>query len=228
MVRRDYAARGKKPVKKKANKVNKSALLTIGIGIVAIFAVGLYLLKEKSTEHDTMMTNIDRTGENHKTKSTLPSRPEEVWSYIRDLETREIPIDSSSKSLDQVQHLTAEQKKILQMLEQDAQLAEATNITPNNIQPVPEKSHIKPAPTVVAPSTTTKLVAKFGLQCGAFKHREQAENLQAKLVMAGFDARVISSSTFNRIFIGPIGSRAAANATLQKAKAVANCVVIGM
>ncbi|MGR3806395.1 cell division protein FtsN [Pasteurella testudinis] len=267
MVQRDYASRGRATSKKKSNRVNKGFLLTIAIGIVVVFAAGLYLLKEKSSENGIAV--VPEKVEESKPKSTLPSRPEEVWSYIRDLETREIPIDNSPKSLDKVQNLTEEQKKILQMLERDAERAEAAkndkNIavqaqvqetvkrnepTVTTVQPVvvekpKTQTNAKPteskAAEVVqakakqenktaqqAPAKATTSTAKFGLQCGAFKNREQAENLQARLVMAGFDARVSSSSTFNRIFIGPIGDRAAANATLQKAKSVTECVVIGM
>ncbi|MGV6987692.1 cell division protein FtsN [Testudinibacter sp. P80/BLE/0925] len=266
MVQRDYATRGRATSKKKANKVNKGLLLGIAFAMVAIFAAGLYLLKEKSTESGAVVATVDKVEEN-KPKSTLPSRPEEVWSYIRDLETREIPIDNSPKSLDKVQNLTEEQKKILQMLERDAEAAEAAKNDKNvavQAQVQQTLKHNEPNATIAPPvvvekpkaQTNTKPVeskpaevvqakpkqessaaqqtkktastAKFGLQCGAFKNREQAENLQARLVMAGFDARVSSSSTFNRIFIGPIGDRAAANATLQKAKGVTECVVIGM
>lgn len=266
MVQRDYAARGRATSRKKANKVNKGLLLGIAFAMVAIFAAGLYLLKEKSTENGVVITTTEAIEEN-KPKSTLPSRPEEVWSYIRDLETREIPIDNSPKSLDKVQNLTEEQKKILQMLERDAEAAEVaksdknvavqaqvqetvkrnepnvTTASPGVVEKSKAQTNTKPAESkpvevvqakpkqessTVQQTKATTSAAKFGLQCGAFKNREQAENLQARLVMAGFDARVSSSSTFNRIFIGPIGDHAAANATLQKAKGVTECVVIGM
>ncbi|MGR6980749.1 cell division protein FtsN [Testudinibacter sp. P27/CKL/0425] len=269
MVQRDYASRGRTASKKKKNKVNKGLLLGIAFALVALFAAGLYFLKEKSNENGVVIGSTEKVEEN-KPKSTLPSRPEEVWSYIRDLETREIPVDNSPKSLDKVQNLTDEQKKILQMLERDAQAAEAAQVDKNVAVQAKVQETVKPTTPVAAPATTASAAApnaekpivekpklqattkpaevvqakpkqestatqtkptstaKFGLQCGAFKNREQAENLQARLVMSGFDARVSSSSTFNRIFIGPIGDRAAANATLQKAKSVAECVVVGM
>ncbi|TNH05614.1 cell division protein FtsN [Testudinibacter sp. TR-2022] len=273
MVQRDYATRGRAKSKKKTNRVNKGLLLMIAAAIVAVFAAGLYLLKEKSIENG-IVANPEKVEENNKPKSTLPSRPEEVWSYIRDLETREIPVDNSQKSLDKVQNLTEEQKRILQLLERDAQVTEvakvdksagtqvsaatpqqaaaqqdaaANPVTPTEktkTQPIAKatektaeivqaKSQTKPQieknSTAKTPSTTTATTtAKFGLQCGAFKNRQQAENLQAKLVMAGFDARISSSANWNRIFIGPLGDRATANSGLQKAKSVAECVVIGM
>ncbi|TNH04866.1 cell division protein FtsN [Testudinibacter sp. TR-2022] len=272
MVQRDYATRGRTKPKKKTNRVNKGLLLIIAAAIVAVFAAGLYLLKEKSIESG-IVANPEKVEENNKPKSTLPSRPEEVWSYIRDLETREIPVDNSQKSLDKVQNLTEEQKRILQLLERDAQVTEVAKVDKNvgtqqpattpqaaaqqtaavspvtppekakeqsvkatekaeivQAKPQTEKKTIAKTPSsTTAPTTTAAITtAKFGLQCGAFKNRQQAENLQAKLVMAGFDARISSSANWNRIFIGPLGDRATANSGLQKAKSVAECVVIGM
>lgn len=52
--------------------------------------------------------------------------------------------------------------------------------------------------------------------------------MQARLIMAGFNARVSSSTDWNRVVVGPIGDRSATNAALNKAKSVGTCVVIGM
>lgn len=260
MVQRDYAARGRTTQKKKAARANKGFLIALALVIISVFAAGLYFLKEKSTESGIAAIGIAEKAEENKPKSTLPSRPEEVWSYIRDLETREIPIDNSQKSLDKVQNLTEEQKKILQILERDTAVTDVPRVDKNTtVQPsapvqttVTDKPKVAtqtPTSTPATPAAKEKAAevvqakpkqenntsakiptstAKFGLQCGAFKNREQAENLQARLVMAGFDARVAASSTWNRIFIGPVGDRTAANSALQKAKSVAECVVVGM
>ncbi|MDO5055295.1 cell division protein FtsN [Pasteurella oralis] len=69
---------------------------------------------------------------------------------------------------------------------------------------------------------------KYGLQCGAFKNKTQAENLQARLTMKGLHARVNSSEEWNRVIVGPIGDRASAVKAQEKTKAITNCVVIGM
>ncbi len=69
---------------------------------------------------------------------------------------------------------------------------------------------------------------KFGLQCGAFKNRAQAESLQGRLAMAGVNAQIATSEEWNRVRVGPFGSRDAATAAQDKAKSVASCVVIGM
>ena len=69
---------------------------------------------------------------------------------------------------------------------------------------------------------------KFGLQCGAFKNRAQAESLQGRLAMAGVNAQIATSEEWNRVRVGPFSSRDAATAAQDKAKSVASCVVIGM
>ena len=69
---------------------------------------------------------------------------------------------------------------------------------------------------------------RFGLQCGAFKNRAQAESLQGRLAMAGVNAQIATSEEWNRVRVGPFGSRDAATAAQDKAKSVASCVVIGM
>ena len=74
----------------------------------------------------------------------------------------------------------------------------------------------------------TAQAGRFGLQCGAFKNKAQAENMQARLAMAGFNARISSSSDWNRVFVGPVGDRAAASNAQSNARSVAECVIISM
>lgn len=267
MVQRDYAARGRTRKKKHA-PVNKTLLLIILLGIVAAFAAGLFLLKEKSTESGVALPPAESAVE-EQPKSTLPSRPEEVWSYIRDLETREIPIEDMPKDTSKIQNLTEEQKQILKMLERDQPVANVPKVEKPQEQTIKEQKVDKKPPQVVekpvvvdkpqpkgvvvteaksskaekkaAPSEkkpanesappsaeATGSKGKFGLQCGAFKNRQQAENLQAKLVMSGFNARTAVSANWTRVFIGPVGDRNAAKAELNRAKAVATCVVVAM
>ena len=69
---------------------------------------------------------------------------------------------------------------------------------------------------------------KFGLQCGAFKNRAQAENMQGRLAMTGLNAQVQVNGEWNRVRVGGFASRDAAVQAQSKAKSVADCVVIGM
>ncbi|TCJ98640.1 cell division protein FtsN [Volucribacter psittacicida] len=253
MAQRDYVSRrnGSRQ-KKKSSGMNKILLVVIGGLIILGFMMGLFWLKQKAPEAKQNTNSVETP-----LKSVLPSRPEEVWSYIQDLETREIPIDSSPSTLEKNAQLTAEQKRILAMLEQDQQkaqkakasesvkseenspIATSTQHTNRGTNVVETKSETtKPIasqqPTLKV-NTETKVInnsienkKSFGLQCGAFKNKQQAENLQARLAMAGFNSRVSSSADWNRVFIGPVGDRNAANDAQARAKSITNCVVINM
>lgn len=249
MAQRDYAARGKNSRKKKKT-INKTLLVIIGLLIILAFIASLFLLKQKSPEVQIPTTKVET-----QPKSVLPSRPEEVWSYIQELETREIPIDNSPSSIEKNAQLTDEQKRILAMLEQDQQKAKQANSesatstakTTSNINQESQATVVEARPESITtkqntPTTPAKTAQQtppseqavttvkkgFGLQCGAFKNKQQAESLQARLAMAGFNSRVSSSADWNRVFVGPIGDRAAANEAQAKAKSIANCVVINM
>lgn len=52
--------------------------------------------------------------------------------------------------------------------------------------------------------------------------------MQARLAMAGFNARIASSADWNRVFVGPIGDRAATSRAQSNARSVAECVIIAM
>ncbi|MBN6071199.1 cell division protein FtsN [Aggregatibacter actinomycetemcomitans] len=274
MAQRDYAARNGAKKKKKQKKSNKPLLFVIAGVIVAAFAFGLYLLKEKAPEP---VVQPVESAEKTQPKSVLPNRPEEVWSYIKALETRTVPIDDNPKSLDKNMRLTEEQRKILQAMEKEQKQAELAKTkaaeaqqqaAQQPAQPTTQQQQTKPQPQVVEakkatplkeekkaeqtvkaespkkpepqqqppklqpapPQTTTSNSGerKYGLQCGAFKNKGQAENLQARLALLGLPARVNESADWNRVVVGPAGDRNAAVKMQEKAKSVISCVVIGM
>ncbi|HDR1800128.1 cell division protein FtsN [Pasteurella multocida] len=269
MARRNYAGRGSRKKKKGTSKM--VLLLLVGV-IIAVFLSVLMLIKEKTPKEIVALPK----SENQSTKSVLPNRPEEVWSYIQALETRTVPVTDDPKILDKNMRLTEEQRKILLAMEQEQKAAEqarlkqqeeqrkieenkkeeskkdnsATLIKTNETQNGQAKAVNKPqtTPTVievkkgepvkevvkVEPPKKVEVInatpseKKYGLQCGAFKNKTQAENLQARLAMLGLNARVNSNQEWNRVVIGPVGDRASTLKAQEKAKAIAQCVVIGM
>lgn len=290
MAHRDFAGRsGSKNNKKKAKKrFNRNTL--IGLALVAVlgFGLGLYFLKSKTPE-PVVTTNVQP--EKPQPKSVLPNRPEEVWHYIKELETRTVPVDNNPSSVEKNMRLTEEQRQVLiqmekeqkaaeeakkleaQRKEQEAASAEKAAAQAQQAQPAqtvqaqptqpqqtaktevkkpepvkktepPKKVEVvkaEPAKTEPAKTEQPKKVEpkpaeqqvqaggkKFGLQCGAFKNRAQAESLQGRLAMAGVNAQIATSEEWNRVRVGPFGSRDAATAAQDKAKSVASCVVIGM
>lgn len=282
MAHRDFAGRsGSKNNKKKAKKrFNRNTL--IGLALVAVlgFGLGLYFLKSKTPE-PVVTTTVQP--EKPQPKSVLPNRPEEVWHYIKELETRTVPVDNNPSSVEKNMRLTEEQRQVLLQMEKEQKAAEeakkleaqrkeqeATNaekeaaqaqqtqssqITqvqqaqqtakPEAKKPEPPKKAevVKAEPVKTEPAKTEQPKKaepkpaeqqvqaggkKFGLQCGAFKNRAQAESLQGRLAMAGVNAQIATSEEWNRVRVGPFGSRDAATAAQDKAKSVASCVVIGM
>mgnify|MGYP002730830183 CR=1 FL=1 len=283
MAHRDFAGRsGLKNNKKKAKKrFNRNTL--IGLALVAVlgFGLGLYFLKSKTPE-PVVTTTVQP--EKPQPKSVLPNRPEEVWHYIKELETRTVPVDNNPSSVEKNMRLTEEQRQVLIQMEKEqkaaeeakkleaqrkeqeaanaekaaAQAQQAQSAQTAQTQPAqqtakpeakkpesvkkpepPKKAEVVKAepvkteqPKKAEPKPAEQQVQaggkKFGLQCGAFKNRAQAESLQGRLAMAGVNAQIATSEEWNRVRVGPFGSRDAATAAQDKAKSVASCVVIGM
>lgn len=283
MAHRDFAGRsGSKNNKKKAKKsFNRNTLIVLALVAVLCFGLGLYFLKSK-TPAPVVTTNVQP--EKPQPKSVLPNRPEEVWHYIKELETRTVPVDNNPSSVEKNMRLTEEQRQVLIQMEKEQKAAEeakkleaqrteqeATNAekavaqaqqaqSAQTAQAQPaqqtEKTEAKKPESVKKPEQPKKVEVvkaepakteqpkkaepkpagqqvqaggkKFGLQCGAFKNRAQAESLQGRLAMAGLNAQIVTSEEWNRVRVGPFGSRDAATAAQDKAKSVASCVVIGM
>ena len=274
MAHRDFVAR--RGVNKKKGK-NKNILIGMMIAVVFAFGIGLYFLKNKTEEK--VVKEITPQTEKTQPKSILPNRPEEVWSYIKALETRTVPVDDKPSSVEKNMRLTEEQRQVLIQMEKDQKAAEEArklaeqqaaqestkvdNLSKSTVvqQSSPAKTEqVKKVETVkidtlsteaekkakqakldtakkvesiktVEPVKTTENEngsKKFGLQCGAFKNRAQAESLQGRLAMTGFNAQVQVNGEWNRVRIGNFANRDAAMQAQSKAKSVADCVVIGM
>nr|WP_234885397.1 SPOR domain-containing protein [Glaesserella parasuis] len=204
----------------------------------------LWFLKESNPTTPVMPTQM---APSQQPKSTLPTPPQEVYSYIRDLETREVPVDKNSKlaQLTKEQELAIQKQKEEQQLSQTAtsdpvantstateqkqeQQQEVSEEKPKQEQLPKTQEQAKNITTAKPASEQPKNVGKFGLQCGAFKNKAQAENMQARLAMAGYNARINSNGEWNRVVVGPAGDRAKAMAALSNARSVAECVIIGM
>ena len=282
MAHRDFAGRSGSKNKKKAKKsFNRNTLIGLALVVVLGFGLGLYFLKNKTPE-PVVATTVQP--EKTQPKSVLPNRPEEVWHYIKELETRTVPVDNNPSSVEKNMRLTEEQRQVLIQMEKEQKAAEeakkleaqrkeqeaanaekavaqAQQAQPTqtaqaqpaqqtakpeakNPEPVKKPEPPKKVEVVKAEPAKTEQPKKaepkpaeqqvqaggkrFGLQCGAFKNRAQAESLQGRLAMAGVNAQIATSEEWNRVRVGPFGSRDAATAAQDKAKSVASCVVIGM
>lgn len=340
MPNRDYAARSKKSSK----GVNKPLILVIILLLLGASALALWALKAtKPVTSPSEPIQINAAQSNN--KAQLPSEAQEQYNFIRDLETREVPVDKNSK----LAQLTKEQEQLLQrqkeeekrkqelaeqqllaqqqaqqaaqngqqnatvqtaetetVVEQAPQQPKVVALTPEELaakkaqeqklaeekrkqaelkkqqeakkaeqqlaqqaQKTKEQQQLalkeqqikeqqvssqakaeqekaaelakqkaakekeakeKEAQKIVAKpaAEAPKVVGKFGLQCGAFKNKAQAENMQARLAMAGYNARINSNGEWNRVVVGPIGDRASASSAQSNARSVAECLIVGM
>lgn len=282
MPQRDYVARSNEKKSKKTQKESalKKVLILI-IGLILGCGIALWLLKANAPAPTTVSNTAQPVQQ--QPKSQLPSRPEESWSYIRDLETRTVITDNNQTSQERLAQLTAQQKQQIEerRKQEEARLAEQVqqNSTTETVATTEEKleetplteeelaakkaeeealakqkieekrkqdelkkqqaklaeekaKKEQPAKIVASAATPTDKAAnqagKFGLQCGAFKNKAQAENMQARLAMAGFNARIASSADWNRVFVGPVGDRAATSRAQSNARSVAECVIVAM
>lgn len=262
MAHRDFVAR--RGANKKKGK-NNNILIGVTLVLVLSFGVGLYFLKTKTSEQ--VIQSVVKQPEKTQPKSVLPNRPEEVWSYIKALETRTVPVDDKPATIEQNMRLTEEQRQVLAQMEKEQKAAEearklaeqqraqeATKAeemakiqasqkveqvkkveaikseTTKEVSKKIEQAKIETAKKAEPPKATESAAGgkKFGLQCGAFKNRAQAENLQGRLAMSGFNAQVTTSAEWNRVRVGGFATRDAAVQAQSKAKSVADCVVIGM
>lgn len=182
MVQRDYAVRN--GAKKKKSGVNKPLLFVMAAGIVIAFAAGLYLLKSNAPQVEAQVQQ-EAKAEKVKPKSQLPSRPEETWSYIKELESRtvtnnqNIQLNESQKA--ELKRLEEEEKakqaalEKLRQQDEQAKLEKANKAVENNAATVENSAK----PTVSVEDTAAKEAAlKLEQERKATEQRKKAE--QAK------------------------------------------------
>ena len=222
-------------------------LIGIAFAVLFAFGAGLYFLKRKAPEGSA---SVAPAPEKTQPKSVLPNRPEEVWSYIKALETRTVPVDDKPSSVEKNMRLTEEQRQVLIQMEKEQKAAEQKAQAQETAQTDEAKAEAKKSAETVKKNETVKVETakkvetkaaetkpvetvaagskRFGLQCGAFKNRAQAESLQGRLAMAGVNAQVLEAGEWNRVRVGPFPNREGAVQAQDKAKEVISCVIIGM
>ncbi|CAI1072498.1 cell division protein FtsN [Serratia grimesii] len=129
MAQKDYVSRGraagakrKPPSRKKRSspKVSKT-VLALAVALLVIFIGGLYFITHNKPD-DTPLLPVHST----RPGNGLPPKPEERWRYIKELENRQIGVqtpteptaggEASSKT-----QLTAEQRQLLDQMQADMQ-----------------------------------------------------------------------------------------------------------
>lgn len=129
MAQKDYVSRGraagakrKPPSRKKrsSTKVSKS-MLALAAALLVVFVGGLYFLTHNKSDGVPLLpAHGNRPGNN------LPPKPEERWRYIKELENRQIGVQTPTEptaggEVNSKTQLTAEQRQLLEQMQADMQ-----------------------------------------------------------------------------------------------------------
>ena len=202
MVQRDYVR--KKSRSKKNNSRNKPNLMIfLAIIIVILFsAILYYVVNNKPTQP------VKPPKKNTQAPAiTLPERPQERWTYLKELETPNASYDLRA----------SERQQIL-----DSFI--------NNSRPVtPTKNNNSASKQETTASITTQNVDtsnKWILKCGAFKDRANAETLKARIAMIGISGNV-SSGQLYRVTAGQYTNKNEAEKALNSLKnnGINDCII---
>ncbi|CAK6497921.1 Cell division protein FtsN [Pantoea sp. Nvir] len=96
----------------------------------------------------------------------------------------------------------------------------------------------QPAPVTREPAQETAKKAaekpassqRWMVQCGSFKGTDQAESVRAGLAFEGFESRITTGGGWNRVVIGPLKDRSAADSTLKRLRGNghSNCIPLAV
>ena len=149
MAQKDYVSRGraagakrKTPSRKKRSspKVSKT-VLALAVALLVIFVGGLYFITHNKPDDVPLLpAHTNRPG------NGLPPKPEERWRYIKELENRQIGVQTPTEptaggEANSKTQLTAEQRQLLDQMQADMQQR------PTQLNEVPYND---PSPTAAA------------------------------------------------------------------------------
>ncbi|OJT36121.1 cell division protein FtsN [Serratia plymuthica] len=128
MAQKDYVGRGrtgarrKTPSRKKSSspKVSKT-VLALAVALLVIFIGGLYFITHNKPDDVPLLpAHSNRPG------NGLPPKPEERWRYIKELENRQIGVQTPTEptaggEVNSKTQLTTEQRQLLEQMQADMQ-----------------------------------------------------------------------------------------------------------
>lgn len=129
MAQKDYVSRGraagakrKTPSRKKRSspKVSKT-VLALAVALLVVFIGGLYFITHNKPD-DTQLLPVHSA----RPGNGLPPKPEERWRYIKELENRQIGVQTPTEptaggTTNSKTQLTAEQRQLLDQMQADMQ-----------------------------------------------------------------------------------------------------------
>lgn len=103
MATRDYVKRGKAPRKKNTRRQPPKARARfplkwalLAVCLVGAFGYGLYLLSNTDAPAPKPATNAQPQPSSQSKQTHLPKKPEEKWSYIEELESKEVEVKAKA------------------------------------------------------------------------------------------------------------------------------------
>ncbi|QPQ24073.1 MULTISPECIES: cell division protein FtsN [Lonsdalea] len=238
--------------KKKGSSGASKTMIALAVAVLVTFAGGLYFIAHNKPQEIPVLPNhvggksnglppkpeerwrYIKELENRQIGVTTPTEP------------------SAGGEVRSAGELTEEQRQLLEQMQSDmrrqpTQLSEVPyndqtlvprsqvfikpqTTTPASVAPLTQRPN-QNVPKTTAPVTTETAKApvdkpekapRWMIQCGSFKAMAPAESIRAQLAFAGVESRITSSGGWNRIILGPYGSRATADKMIQKLKSMGN------
>lgn len=233
MAQRDYVRKKPKPIIKPRNVILSNFMVVIAITLVILFSVILYKVSNNKTFKSTPTARTLT----EKPQTTLPDKPEERWTYLKELENPEsvnpaaLSVKKQSNqqnALDNLINNTINNNKnyINNNTNTSSTTNTTTNATINNNSDLSNNTTQSKQNNSETTQTMSSSSTDWLLQCGAFKDIANAESLKAKLAMLGING-YIKSEHFHRILVGPFNSNAEAEKMIEELKrgGIKSCIV---
>ncbi|HEY0210950.1 cell division protein FtsN [Acerihabitans sp.] len=145
MAQRDYVGRGRTNTRRKKTNSRKKrsssgiskTMIALAVALLITFVGGLYFIAHNKTEEAVILPSHG----NH-TSNGLPPKPEERWRYIKELENRQIGVQTPTEPTagGEVQtpaQLTDEQRQLLEQMQADMRQQ------PTHLNEVPYNDQVK-------------------------------------------------------------------------------------
>lgn len=213
MAQNDYVSKKHDRIKKRPTGLMLNFMIAIGVVVILLFIATLYTIQKNKSDNKPITKEIRRT---EKPEVTLPKKPQERWTYLKQLENPDNNDDDVKN--DTVPSLPpTEREQILNTFREEKAMQPSENKTVQNTEM--QSNTIKDNAKITAEG-------KWFIQCGAFKNKQNAESLKARIAMAGLDS-YIQRKTLYRVLIGSYRNKQSATDVLKQLKEseITNCIV---
>lgn len=207
MAQRDYVSKKHDRPKKRRSGFVFHFMIAISVIVIILFIAVLYSMARNKSN---LKPEPEVIPETEKPEVTLPEKPQERWTYLKQLENP----DNDE-------------------LRNDGNVSNSPNLKDYIINTYPVRGPGIPPPEIVtgikpqeSGRTVVPTAGQWVIQCGAFKDKRNAESLKARIAMAGFDSQ-IQRNTLYRVLVGTYSTKHDAEKVVNQLKdsEITNCIV---